>query len=74
MNKDVKRLLSWFDQKTHHVFTSFQIAEEISKLQKVPPAMQKGLAIFKKCNKVRRVRLAQVQVEFWENKQFLGHF
>ncbi len=69
MNKDIKRLLSWFDQKTHHTFPSYEMAEEISLLKKVPPTMQKGLAAFKKHNKVARVKLALVQVEYWENKR-----
>ena len=58
MNKDMIRLFKWFDKKTNQCHWSAVFAECLAGEDCVPNCMRGALKQFKKCNKVRRVKLA----------------
>jgi hypothetical protein len=70
MNKDIKKLLAWYDKKTNYYLSATNLASEISLLKTVPPSMVAGLAAFKKRNRLDRLRLARKQVHYAAEKLF----
>jgi hypothetical protein len=65
MNKEIKKLLRWYDKKTGNKLYSYNMMDEILNLKKVPPSMCEGLRAFKKCNWNTRIKLVNAHIWDW---------